>query len=377
VERPVVNAQRSTLCRHFTLGAAGGALLALVAAFSGPVSAEDADAHHHAAHRSVEYDVRDLGFFQAREAEERPALTADAKVAAWSVIGETHVVATRIIAQQVSVIATGRPAMNAYAVGMNDRDEVVGWLESSADLRKTRAFVQIGAKLVLLPGLGGTYSKALAIGRSTVVGSTQTAARALHAVEWRTPARARDLGTLPGGSFSRAFGINGRDVVVGESNETLNGKAQAVMWTRGRISKLGLLAGGSLSSAIALNGQGAAVGYADDADGRAKAVRFSQGKVELLGSLGDDPSLALDINDAGQIVGNASVHMGLMKMRGFIWERGEMRELDDLIADAGWVLMGAYRINGRGEILAYGFYEGHTHLCLLIPLTQADARPPG
>ena len=188
-------------------------------------------------------------------------------------------------------------------------------------------------------------------------------------MEWRSLKKASDLGTLRGGDFSRAYAINGYDGIVGESNDTPNGKAQAVEWLRGRIRKLGLLPGGTQSVAISVNDKGFAVGYADDVAGNAKAVLFKKGNVEVLGTLGDDPSLALDINEAGQVVGNSSIHMGLMKMRGFLWENGQMTELDTLVPDNGWILMGAYRINRRGEILAYGFYQGHTHLCLLLPLT--------
>jgi probable HAF family extracellular repeat protein len=352
-------------------------LLAFGLGLSGAARAAEADphAHHQSGPREVRYAIDDLGFFQAREAEERPGLNSSSTVAAWRVLEQTRVVATILRADGPSELAHPFPRMNAYAFGINDRNQAVGQLESSADLRETRGFFYDGAQVRLLPGLGGPHSTGRAISRdATIVGNAQTRDLAVHAVEW-TARKARDLGTLHGGDFSRAYSINASDDIVGESNQTANGKAQAVMWSHGRIRKLGMLPGGTQSVALSLNDRGDAVGYADDAGGNAKAVLFSGGRLETLGTLGDDPSLALDINEAGQIVGNSSIHMGLMKMRAFLWERGHMSELDDLVADSGWLLMGAFRINTRGEILAYGFFQGHTHLCLLRPLKQGGDIP--
>jgi probable HAF family extracellular repeat protein len=362
MERPIAHCGRRLIAAvALALGATAGTL-----AWS-----DESHMHQHAGPRNIRYDVIDLGFFQAREAEERPGLNAASHVAAWSVVDQARVVATVIVARHSSQIPNPSPLMNAYAFGINDSDQAVGQIESGADVRQTHAFFYDGSTLHLLPSLGGPYSTARAIGHhATIVGNAQTNEFAVHAAVWRSLKKARDLGTLRGGDFSRAYAINGHDDIVGESNETLNGKAQAVKWSRGRIRKLGLLPGGTQSVAISANDNGLAVGYADDAAGNAKAVLFKNGNVEVLGTLGDDPSLALDINEAGQVVGNSSIHMGLMKMRGFLWEQGQMAELDNLVPDDGWVLMGAFRINRQGEILAYGFYQGHTHLCLLMPLKK-------
>jgi probable HAF family extracellular repeat protein len=109
-----------------------------------------------------------------------------------------------------------------------------------------------------------------------------------------------------------------------------------------------------------------AVGYADDSDGGSRAVLFSDGHVTDLGSLGDEPSSALSINDAGQIVGSSAVAEG--KMHAFLWEKGHLYDLNQLIpSESGWVLLAAYRINAKGQVLAYGFYQGRTHACLLSP----------
>jgi probable HAF family extracellular repeat protein len=118
-----------------------------------------------------------------------------------------------------------------------------------------------------------------------------------------------------------------------------------------------------------VNGKHQAVGFGDDEDGGSKAVLFSQGKITDLGTFGEEPSSALGINDAGQIVGASAVSEG--NLRAFLWERGHLWNLNDLIADkSDWLLMTAYRINEGGVILASGFHQGATHLCLLIPETM-------
>ena len=48
-----------------------------------------------------------------------------------------------------------------------------------------------------------------------------------------------DLGTLPGGDFSQAFGSNGAGDIVGASTSTVG--SRAVLWTRGGVQDLNSL----------------------------------------------------------------------------------------------------------------------------------------
>ncbi len=316
---------------------------------------------------TTRYEVVDLGPFMAREIDERPGLNQKGHAALWQVISQTHLAAALVDADAVKLVAGTPEDSNSFAYGINEADQVVGAFESRRDLRFTRAFTYVSESPQVLPGLGGTASAARAINnKGLVVGDAQTTGRQMHAVFW-SAGEVHDLGTLPGGNVSHAFDVNDSGEIAGEANVTLNGKVHAVVWSKGRIRDLGLLPKGSLSSALAMNNKHEAVGFADDEDGGSKAVLFSRGRVIDLGSLGDDPSSALGINDAGQIVGSSPVAEG--KMRAFLWERGHLHDLNQLIpASLGWLLLRAYRINGRGQILAYGFYQGRTHACLLKPV---------
>jgi hypothetical protein len=49
-------------------------------------------------------------------------------------------------------------------------------------------------------------------------------------------------------------------------------------------------------------------------------------------------------------------------------ENGHLYDLNQLVpSESGWVLLAAYRINAKGQVLAHGFYQGRTHACLLSP----------
>jgi probable HAF family extracellular repeat protein len=295
-----------------------------------------------------------------------------AQVAAWQVVNQTRVVAVLISAGSRAVLADVPESANSYALGLNDRGNVVGLLESAADLRDTQGFVHRNGRLQILPSLGGRSTSARCINLAGLIaGNALTADHQVHAAAWFQE-KARDLGTLPGGDSSRAFAVNERGEIVGEANSSANGKARAVIWSRNRIHELGLLPGGSFSSAQAINNLNVAVGYADDAEGQANAVRFEHGRVQNLGTLGAEPSSALGINDTGSIVGASAIAEGMM--RAFLWRQGRMADLNRLIKPSGWLLLSAFGINSAGTITAYGFYQGRTHLCLLTPHRPDRAR---
>ncbi|MBB6145142.1 putative HAF family extracellular repeat protein [Silvibacterium bohemicum] len=305
----------------------------------------------------------------AREIDERPGLNSNENVASWKVISQTHTTAAIFDGQNAKLIGNTSGSGNSFAFGIGPEGEVVGIVESRADLRHTQAFFYRNGSLEVLPTLGGRFAAARSIGKDDLaVGNAETRDQHVHAAEWNR-GEVQDLGTLPGGDFSRAFEVNNSGDIAGEANTSPNGKTHAVLWQDGRAHDLGLLPGGSFSSAQAVNGKHEVVGFADDDDGGSKAVLFSNGKIIDLGSFGDEPSSALSINDADQIVGSSPIAEG--KMRAFLWENGHLQNLNDLIPkDSGWLLMAAYRIDPKGVILAAGFHGEGTHLCLLFPTAK-------
>ncbi len=155
-----------------------------------------------------------------------------------------------------------------------------------------------------------------------------------------------DLGTIPGGVSSTAYGINSQGDVVGYSN-TATGAQHAFLYSNGVMHDLGTLAGGQNSVAIAVNDQDQVVGESTNASGNLRAFRDEGGVMVDLGTLANgDHGAAWGINASGQVVG---VAMNCCEQHAFSEYGGVMRDLgalsDDLEQSA------AYGINDRGQIV--------------------------
>jgi probable HAF family extracellular repeat protein len=75
----------------------------------------------------------------------------------------------------------------------------------------------------------------------------------------------KDLGTIPGGIYSSARGINDSGQVVGQSD--LGGEPHAFLYSNGQMQDLGTLPGGDYSEAFGINDSGQVVGYASTPSG--------------------------------------------------------------------------------------------------------------
>jgi probable HAF family extracellular repeat protein len=261
------------------------------------------------------------------------------------------------------VLANLPPDSNSFAFDLNDAGVVVGTIESASDMRFMHAFKWTAGTVEMLPTLGGDYSVARSISHSGLaVGAAQTVARCFHAVVWKK-GKASELQTLSNGDTSYANAINNEGEIVGQSNDGQNRQAKAVRWTvDGAVHVLPTQHGSVFSNALALNNRGQIVGFDN-----AEAALWTQSREIELGSFGDEPNVALDVNDPGDVVGSSAEAEG--RMRAFLWRKGHLYNLNRMVpASSGWVLLSAFRINNRGEILAHGFHQGQSRLCLLIPL---------
>jgi probable HAF family extracellular repeat protein len=134
-----------------------------------------------------------------------------------------------------------------------------------------------------------------------------------------------DLGTLPGGDFSHAIAINASGQIAGDST-TSSGSVHAFRHSGGVMSDLGTLPGLPDSYGLAINADGEVVGYAVDPEG------------------GGDSSAA------------------------FVYRNGTMSNLNLMIpSGSGWVLYAATGINGSGQIVGLGSYNGESRAFLLTP----------
>jgi probable HAF family extracellular repeat protein len=142
-----------------------------------------------------------------------------------------------------------------------------------------------------------------------------------HAFFWEKAGGIRDLGTLPGGDYSTAFGINDSGVVVGTSNTSTS--QHAFTWsTATGLKDLGTLPGANSSSAFAINNKGQIAGSSGT-----HAALWSGGAIQDLGTLGGQTSEAHGVNNNGAVAGVSDTPDG---PRAFLWNNGAMQNLGAL-----------------------------------------------
>src|SRR5258706_2336594 len=140
-----------------------------------------------------------------------------------------------------------------------------------------------------------------------------------------------DLGTL-GGTWAQAYAINSLAHIVGASETAAPGHPMHafVISTGGTMTDLGTL-GGPNSIAFSINSHDVIDGAAMTPNGQYQAAVFQNGTVTGLGTLGAQ-SWAHGINSSGQIVGWSELTFNGIT-HAFIYENGAMRDLGTFGAD--------------------------------------------
>ncbi len=277
------------------------------------------------------------------------------------------------------------------ATAVNAAGQIVGGLADEVGIPKSALWMSAldGAPLVLESSGGpdanvyttGINGSGVICGYYTGSGSGDVSS--WRAVTW-TPdgdrMRQRVLTTgvtpLPPGVFHAAYGINDAGIVVGTGAwvdpDLISGQA-AIRWSAsGQASELATLTGVDSyprMCARAINEAGVSVGELTAHDGVTRGVRWNEaGEVVdlgLPGGFGD--SEALDINDAGVIVG-ALRGGGGGAVVAAIHEGGAWVDLNArLIGAADWALTRAVGVNAAGQIVAEAQRAGQTRAVVLTP----------
>jgi probable HAF family extracellular repeat protein len=213
-------------------------------------------------------------------------------------------------------------------------------------------------ELVLPHGTSG-FARGLNNNGAAAGSSGETHGTDVSAAIWDNGGRPTNIGRLPGGDFSEAFGINDAGEVVGSSNTA--GDSKPFRYS-GSLSQLDLPAGDDSGQANAINNSGTIVGWTSGPSGQ-HAVQWSDSGVTVLpGKLG----MALAVNANNNVVGS-SQNGGVE--HAIVWRNDQANDLGTLAGDTE---SRAIDVNDAGQVVGYSRGPTGQHAFLFDGTTMRD-----
>ncbi len=288
----------------------------------------------------------------------------------------TILVAAAVGTVSVSELPSLGGAVSGYALGINDRGDVVG-RSYTADYAQTSTLWALGGAPSALSSLAGaTASEAVAISSTGAIVGTSTVDYAFVATLWPSATAAAVPLVGLGGMNTQVTATNTRGDMVGHGLVADNSVVHAILWSAGNRNgvDLGTLSGGSYSQAFGINAAGDAVGVSDDASWSSQAVLWSATNRApvVLKSLGGRNSRALGINDAGDIVGESQTALG--SIHATLWPAAGRLPVD-LGVLSGGNFSGAAGINAAGDIVGFSGIPGDLRHAVVWPAGSASGTP--
>jgi len=273
---------------------------------------------------------------------------------------------------------------HSFATSINNRGQIVGFalnkvpdpfslfdfrIGGSGNGTQTRAFLWEKGRMQDLHTLGGPDAWATFVNeRGEIAGYSYTNSTpnptgfpTQDPFLWTKEAGMTDLGSL-GGTVGFPGGLNNRGQVIGQSNLAGDQIADPFLWDGQKMIDMFTAGiGGNFQVANAINDAGEVVGGAAFPNRLSDAALWRNGVITDLGTLpGDCFSQAFALNSRGQVVGGSASCDG-NTIRAFLWEHGEIVDLNILIApNSGFLLVETNAINDRGEIAGNALPPGCT-----------------
>ena len=253
----------------------------------------------------------------------------------------------------MSALPPLRGGNNSFATGANNRGQVVGWAENGVR-DPTCMPPQVLQFRPVIWDLETDKIERLRLIR----GDTSGAATAIN-------------------NKGQVVGISGIcDQAVGRHTAR-----HAVLWDDGNVMDIGDLGAELWNTPMSINQHGDIVGFAgtdpNDIDGnflQAFIWTRRRGIAPLDRLPGHTLNQANAINDRGQVVGTSCT--ADFDCLAFFWERGVMRNLNDLVAPGfNGVLINGQDINDRGEITGRAFdpATGQLRAYVAVPVSHSEA----
>lgn len=270
-------------------------------------------------------------------------------------------------------------ATASRAFGVNDSGVVAGESVLSATRRGATLWAADGSATLLgtlpNPASANFSSVAFAVNNAGTAAGWSDSVDSTRAYRWTAAAGMASLGTLAGGSQTRAYAISADDSVVGWGTSAAGDRG---FLAGAGLSSVGALttAAGSRTRAFGASNNGWVAG--DASDPALGSVAFVWSVSSGLLSLGKLPgaasSFGADINSAATAVGwNEG---GANGEAGFVWTAQDgMQSFNSLLVDAaGWQVQRARAINDLGLVVANAVgSDGQVHAVLLIPVPEPAA----
>lgn len=282
-----------------------------------------------------------------------------------------HNAVTWIDGQIINITGNGVSGASAHAI--NNDGNVVG----SSDSLGLNAFTWQNGVLAPLPFPHACCSIAhavndlnQAVGIASLGGVNTPTDGVLWDGEQIIP-----IGTL-GGMFSIAYGINIHGDIVGMSAFGNDGQYFPFIRQNTVMTDLPTL-GGTFNGAYAIADNGTVVGFCAQLPFGSVAVKWVDGKVIGLPSLGGPISAANDINEQNWIVGNAwTSTQGSSTAALWVGEQAFDLTRHSLLVE-GDQLYDARGVNEHGQIVGEGVFDGEFRGFVLTPLRPGDVNADG